>query len=471
MTTTRPSLRSRLVRHVTLPLLLTWGLGSALALGIAAYFTQQAFDRSMLDDAYLLAAHLAPGPDGRWALNMSTDDLRTVLYDRTETVFFAVQGHDGNLIAGHAGLQMPPADEGADWRYADLHFQGRDLRAVILDHGGPPVRIVVALTTNSRRVLLRRLVTYSLVPQALLLIALVAWLRRRVSHDLRPLSQLQELVQARDSSDLSPLPRALLQGAASRDVHGLASAIDDLLGRVAQSVAAQREFAGTVAHELRTPLAGIRALADYGLAHDDPRCWREQLEAVAQSQQRASRLVDQLLALALADETDAALPLKPLDLADLVRSQLLRVLPRADAAGLELEASGLDAPAWVRGDAALIEGLLGNLLDNALRYGRPAEGGGCLRVDLSRAGARTLLTVSDDGPGLDPAACASLTSRWRQGPEGRRLGQGAGLGLAIVQRYAALMQAHFRLDAGPAGRGLGAVVAFPSCQGMTLPTP
>lgn len=82
MTTTRASLRRRLVRHVTLPLLLTWGLGSALALGIASYFTQRAFDRTMQDDAYLLSAHLA-GQDGRWVLNMSADDIRTVLFDQS----------------------------------------------------------------------------------------------------------------------------------------------------------------------------------------------------------------------------------------------------------------------------------------------------------------------------------------------------------------------------------------------------
>ncbi|MFX7808528.1 sensor histidine kinase N-terminal domain-containing protein, partial [Acinetobacter baumannii] len=72
------SLRRRLVQHVTLPLLLTWGIGSALALGIAAYFTQRAFDRTMLDAAYLLSTHLAQ-QDGRWVLNMSADDIRTVL--------------------------------------------------------------------------------------------------------------------------------------------------------------------------------------------------------------------------------------------------------------------------------------------------------------------------------------------------------------------------------------------------------
>jgi len=322
------------------------------------------------------------------------------------------------------------------------------------------VRIIVALTTNSRSALLRQLVLFSAAPQVALLLGLVLWVRHIVSHDIRPLSRLQELVESRDAADLSPLPPQALADAASRDVHGLASAIDALLGRVAQGVAAQREFAGNVAHELRTPLAGIRALAEYGLAQRDPAQWREQLQAVLQSQQRASRLVDQLLAVALANEASAAVQLQRVDLAAISRELLLRLLPRADKAGVELEASGLDAPAWVMADPALVEGLLSNLLDNALRYGlRPGEPG-YIRLEVHRSGERLMLAVSDRGPGIDAERRESLKLRWRQGSEGVRLGAGAGLGLAIVQRYAELMRAELRLDDGDDGIGLRASVAF-----------
>lgn len=468
----RNSLRSRLLRHVTVPLLLTWALGTGLALGIASHFTQRAFDRSLLDDAYLLAAHLE-ARGARWALNMSEDDIRTVLYDQSERVYFAVTSPDGELIAGHAGLEPPGGrDDGSEWRYADLHYQGQMLRAVVLERAQPPARIVVALTTASRQDLLRRLIGYSVVPQVLLLLGLMLWLRRAVSHDLQPLSALREVVERRDAADLSPLPRPVVDDTASRDVHGLAVAIDALLGRVAGGVAAQREFAGNVAHELRTPLAGIRALAEYGLSRAEPAQWREQLVLILQSQQRASRLVDQLLALALADESGPAVTLSPVDLAACARDRLLQLLPQADQAGVELEAAGLDAPALVWGDAALIDGLLSNLLDNALRYGRlPGQPGHIrleVRQELQPDGPRVHLSVCDQGPGLAAAERAALKARWRQGPEGTRLGLGAGLGLAIVQRYADLMQARFRLEEGPQGHGLCACVAFMSPTAATL---
>ena len=113
-----------------------------------------------------------------------------------------------------------------------------------------------------------------------------------------------------------------------------------LLGRVRAGVQAQREFTGNVAHELRTPLAGIRSLAEHALAQTDPQQWRAQLQRVLQSEQRASHLIDQLLALALADETRDTLVLEPLALDRLVRDFVLRHMAQADSLGIDLGASG-----------------------------------------------------------------------------------------------------------------------------------
>jgi len=144
-----------------------------------------------------------------------------------------------------------------------------------------------------------------------------------------------------------------------------------------------------------------------------------------------------------------------------VRDTVLRYLPRADAAGVDLGVQGLEQPVHVAGNVALIEGILGNLLDNALRYGRAPVGQvSTLTVELAREGDHVRLSVIDNGPGLTPQERLHLMQRGVRGLHAERLGQGAGLGLAIVAKFAQLMQARFELSGAPAGSGLCASVNF-----------
>jgi len=245
-------------------------------------------------------------------------------------------------------------------------------------------------------------------------------------------------------------------------VHLLEDSLNALLARVARGVQAQREFAGNVAHELRTPLAGIRALAEYGLAQREPEAWRMQLQRIVGSEARASHLVDQLLALALADEARTQMQAVPVALDELVRDAVLRLLPRADAAGIDLGGRGLDEPQHVMGHPTLLEGILNNLLDNALRYGRPASGeGGSITVELQRQADGVHLSVIDNGPGIPGAERQRILQRWVQGEEREWMGEGVGLGMAIVSRYAQLLGARFELGRGPDGQGLKAGIVLP----------
>jgi len=458
-----PSLRARLLRNVLAPLLLTWLLGTVIIVAVAHYFTERAFDRAMLSDAYLLASRIELR--GREpVLALSPADLNTVLYDQQETQYFSILYPDGRLLAGEPGLDHPALDgQGeAEAHFMSMQRQGVPLRGVVLERATPvPLRIVVAQTTHSRQALLNQLIVYAALPQLLLLIVLAVWLQRGIRRDLAPLQALQASVERRDAADLTPLATMAGERARTREVDGLAGSVNRLLGRIDEGVRAQREFAGTVAHELRTPLAGLRAAAEYGLAQDDPARWREQLQAVLQGQLRASRLVDQLLALALADEAQNSRMLQPVALGELARDVVLQFLARADRAGVELGASGLDAPLRVSADPGLLEGLLSNLLDNALRYGRPSEGRATLSVDLSEEPDGVRLSVTDNGPGIEPGQRTALRLRWKQGADNQRLGLGAGLGLSIVDRYAQLMRATLTLDSGPGGAGLRVSVLFP----------
>ena len=449
----KPSLRSRLTRHVVLPLVLTWALGTAIALLVANHFAGQAFDRSLLDDAYAVAVNVRTGPAGP-VLDLSPSGMAALLFDQSESMYFSVLRDDGSWVAGHAGLNPPPLVDGVSYGFADLLYKGRELRVASLRRGvgAAGFTVVMGQTSASRDRLLHRMLGYAVVPQVLLLLLLAGWLLRVIQRDLQPLAELQQAVERRDARDLTPVPASVTTGASTVDVERLGLAVNSMLARLDDSIAAQREFAGNVAHELRTPLAGMRAQADYALAQDDPQVWREQLQGIAQGQARASHLVDQLLALALADEARASLRLEPVALNELARSVLLRFLPKADAAGVDLGGEGLDDTVVVLADAALLEGILGNLLDNALRYGRAAQPHVTVAVGVEDGVA--MLSVTDNGPGLSGAEAERLRQRGLQGPAGQQLGQGAGLGLAIVSRYAELLGARLRLSAVPDGPGL-----------------
>ena len=319
MNATRPTLRTRVLRHVLPPLAVTWVLGTAVASDIALFFAQHAFDRAMLDDALLLASHVQPH-EGSVALELSPAEIRAVLYDQEETVYFNVRDAAGLIVAGDAALFPVDGSRTPGSYFADAQVAGRTVRIVTVRRDVPlAYSVTVAETTTERAALLRQLLAWSLVPQLVLLIVLAWWLHRLIASDTAALGDLEKAVAGRDANDLAPLP---VPGS-TRDVEALAVAINALLERLGRAVQAQREFSSNVAHELRTPLAGIRALADYGLTHDNPGLWREQLQAIAQSEARASSMIDRLLSLSVAAEAETRLALVRLRLDDAAHGDFL----------------------------------------------------------------------------------------------------------------------------------------------------
>lgn len=450
----KPSLRDKLMRHVLVPLALVWLIGTLLSAGIANYFAQKAFDRSLLDDAYAVAGHvrLNEAWPPQLDIDLSSSEIGSLLFDQSESMYFAVYRDNGTLLAGHGGLNGPTGAtlSKTPIEFGDIHFQGRPMRSVVLQQTKPaPFKVVVAQTNRSRTRLLEQLLVYSLLPQMLLYIGIAVWLRRAIAVDLQPLVTLEEAVEQRDAADLTPM----VVQSDTQDVDKLNRAINALLARIQDGLNAQREFSGNVAHELRTPLAGIRALAEYGLQSAQPATWKEQLALIKDSSMRASHLADQLLALAWADEADQSLRLGPVRLDELITHAIVQASARARALSVDLGATGVDQPVTVMGSATLIEGILNNLIDNALRYGRPAAPQLAeVTVSLMHSPEGLELIVQDNGPGLSDSECESLLQRGAQG----RSSQGAGFGLSIVTRYAHLLGARFWLQNAAQGSGLAA---------------
>ncbi len=454
----KPSLRARVVQHVLWPLALTWLLGTGVTVGVAYFYAQKAFDRALLDDAFALASRVRR-EGGELSLELSNKEMGSLLFDQSENIFFVVRLADGSVLAGHPGLPSLAPTKPERVRFEQVVYQGRRMQSVTLaQEETEGLLITIAQTTGSREALLKSVLVYSVVPQLLLLVWLAFWLRRAIGKEMRPLAELEQSLEQRDALDLTPVP----VGARSSDLDRLADAVNALLARVDKGMRAQRELSGNVAHELRTPLAGIRALASYGLNQSDPNVWREQLSRIVTSEARASRMIEQLLALAFAEEEDSAIHVGAVRLDELVREVVLRYLPQADATGVDLGVQGLECPVTVRGNVSLIEGILGNLIDNALRYGRATEGASLVTAGLFLQEGVVKLSVTDNGPGMTKEQYQLMRQRGARGIDSQRVGHGAGLGLAIVAKFAQVMHADFELGPGPQGVGVTASVAWPT---------
>ena len=458
----KSSLKSRLLRHVLWPLGIVWLLGTVLSAGIANYFVQQAYDRSLLDDAYMVASHvkLKTGQSSGLDVNMTSAELQSLLFDQSEVVAFALFREDGSLIAGHPGLTSPSVAQRSDnaIEFENIVFQGNNMRAVVLHQSQPEIfSVVVAQTAMSRTRLLEKLLAYSVIPEVLLLVLIGAWLRWVIGQDLQPLAELMRVVETRDGSDLSPMHVK----ANTIDIQNLNDAVNALLKRIEAGLNAQKEFTGNVAHELRTPLAGIRALAEYGLQSSQPEQLQSQLLKIRDSSIRASHLTDQLLALAIANEAGIEMKTEPVALDEVIASAILQRSTQAKDQKIDLGAMGVESACVIVANKALVEGLLSNLLDNAMRYGKPLNSAMQeVTVALHTHEKGVEMVVLDNGPGIPLEDIHNILQRGVQGANASGSNLGMGLGLSIVTRYAELLGAQFWLNNSEAGQGLEAHVLF-----------
>lgn len=320
--------------------------------------------------------------------------------------------------------------------------------------------IQVAQDMAARRAMARGLAWGTAGPIALLapLLALAVWWA--VSGSLAPVERVRRQLAKRQADDLSPVTA----GALPDEVRPMVDELNLLFERVRRAFEAQQHFVADAAHELRSPLAALK-LQLQGLQ----RAGSEEARALAAVRlaagiDRATRLVEQLLALARQEASAAAgTPPAPVALADLARQAVADATPAAQQQGIDLGLATADG-APVRGYAEALRILLRNLVDNAVKY-TPA--GGVVDVHVrALAGAQGTgaveLVVEDSGPGIGEDDRERVLGRFYRAPAagGAVPVAGSGLGLAIVQSIARLHGAEVALDASPRLGGLRVAVRF-----------
>jgi two-component system sensor histidine kinase TctE len=451
------SLRRQLIVRMLsmmLPLfILLWGI----AYFSSQYFINAAFDRSLVRRTYALADRVEV-LRGRVQVDLPVAAREMLAFDHEDLLFHRIIDPQAKVIEGE--LDMPPLPGNKGIRSGQLLIydgikDGEKVRVAafalpLQGTSASGVALIQVGETLSRRSAMADRATLAIViPMLIMTLTAAVAIAYGVGRGLEPVSRLRDRLSARQAFDLSPVP---LEGTPA-ELRPFMDEINSLLQRLSEAVEAQSRFVADAAHQLRTPIAGIRAQAEAALAsarHEDA---SHALERIAQSTQTMGDLVQKLLMLARVDAAENTLCLSRLEAGEVVRAVAREWAPQALAKGVEIAFEMKSGEAWVMGDAQLLRELLANLIDNALRYGGT-------RITLTVSGAEQGVTwqVADNGPGIPEHQRAAVFAPFHRLSGGV---DGAGLGLTIVQRIAHLHGAVVRLEAGEGGVGLVASVKFP----------
>lgn len=311
--------------------------------------------------------------------------------------------------------------------------------------------IQVAQPVDIRRRLAADAALRSVMPVLVLapVLAIVVWWVAALT--LRPLREVADGVRQRDEQSLAPLP---VQGL-PEEVSPLVTALNALLERLARSLDTQRAFVSDAAHELRSPLTALKLQLQVLRRASDEAQRAAAIDTLGQGIDRATRLVEQLLALARSEPGAPTAQLEPVELSEVVRQAVADAVPFALQRGTELELFA-DEPVAVRGERVSLGAMARNLVDNAVRYSPP---GSRVVVRVAAEEGAPVLTVDDAGPGIPRAERERVFDRFYRRAAGEE--SGTGLGLAIVRGIAAQHGARVSLEDSPLG-GLRAVVTFAS---------
>ncbi|MBS0369080.1 MAG: sensor histidine kinase [Proteobacteria bacterium] len=459
------SLRKALLLWLLLPA----GLAVATFLPLAYHLIHQpaveAFDQALADAGLALVPHLdVVGGEPRFVFPAAAEQvLRT---DRVDEIYFLVLGPNQRFIAGDIGL--PHATSGDDESIEsdgeerinfDSHFRGHPIRVSTLRRtiDGESFLFVTAETTRKRDQL-RVDLTFALVLPLLFFAGatgLTIWFGIR--HALLPVEDIRAALKRMGHRALQPLD----SDSAPTEIRPLVEEFNLVLDRLDQASAAQQRFVANAAHQLRTPLAGVRTQLELLQRETDADARAARCSQCISAIERLGHLVNQMLVLLSAEPSGRHADLAaPIDVPELIRERSPEWIRLAETHRIDL---GFELqPACVRGDNLLLGEAIANLVINAIHY-TPADGEVTIRC--RQQGHDVFIEVEDNGPGIPLAARESIFERFFRLPGTG--GQGSGLGLAIVREIARGFGGEVHALAPTGGRGARLQVRLPGSPPAT----
>lgn len=448
------SLFGEILDWMLAPLLLLWPMSIAITYLVAKSIANQPFDHALEDSVTVLAQQVR-SVDGQHVRSLSGSARDMLRADDIDNVYFQIQGPRGEHIDGDRDLPQPVLDDedktssgGVRFRNDSMH--GTPVRIAFAyvqleqrDGSTPQLALIqVAETLEKRAQLANAIIKGVILPQFIVLPIVLALVWFALARGLSPLAQLQERIRARSPEDLSPIGSRQVP----EEITPLVRSLNEMLARLSLTIDMQKRFIADAAHQMRTPLAGMRMQSELALRQTDNREIHRSLEQLAKSSEAATRLVNQLLALARAENhPQTGSGMQPLDLAELARTVVQDWVQASFAHRIDLGFEAPRAPLTISGNPTMLRELLSNLIDNALRY-TPAGGSVTVRVRSDEL-EHAYLEVEDTGPGIAQGERQRVFERFY-----RILGntaEGSGLGLAIVREIARQHDAEVDIFSNP----------------------
>ncbi|MFD1342708.1 sensor histidine kinase N-terminal domain-containing protein [Litorisediminicola beolgyonensis] len=434
------------------------GVGLLLAVGgalvtVAAFAygrqaAEETYDRLLIGAANDIAAAVSSGAEGL-SVDLPVSAFQLLALAPDDRIAYAVRDPSGAVLTGYENLPAPPADA----RFYDGDFFGEPARFVTISRRfaertlSGAVEITVGQTLRAREALAldiarRALVTVFSAGVAMILLAALV-----IRRALRPLDRMAESFAARDPLDLTPVNQAV-----PSEAQGMVLALNGFMGRIDRQVETMKRLISDSAHQLRTPVAALRAQADLAAEEPDPARRADIVALIHRRTVDLGLLLDRMLSRALVVHRTDSAPREQVDLRDVA----LEIFETGDhailAPGARVELRLGDAPVCVSGDALSLNEAVKNLLGNALRHGRPPV---VLGADLENG--HGMIFVSDSGPGPSPEILGNTDRFLRAGRSG-----GTGLGLAIARAVAEAYDG--RLDLAKTETGFRAALILPEAR-------
>lgn len=444
-------------------------LGGVTAFALARHIGSVVYDRWLYDSATTLAREIR-SENMRPSLRLPKTALDMFEWDSVDRIYEEVVSQNYGTILKSAAFPPPPADlKAGQPSFYDGTIDNHSVRIVAVKMPSPElpddtIVIQVAETKNKRASLVTEAVLLFIPLQLGILLMARAFIMFAVKSSLRTLDNVTAKLDSYEAE--GPIPEEDTVNVPT-EVKPLIYAINRLIGKLSAARDNQRRFISNAAHQLRTPLATLQVQTERTLREEDPTKHRDALGHVLGAVTRLRHVVHQLLTLARSDDSgEHVLQLVPVDLVAFAKDELERWTDHAIAHAVDLGYEGTDTPQEILGVHQLLRELIANLIDNAIRYGRPRG-----VVTLGVLATPPTLYVEDDGPGIPEFERSLVMERFYRRSDAA--GDGCGLGLAIAEEIAARHNAVLSILDNPRGAGVRIAVAFPARaeNGISQPSP